>query len=197
MSEDASFRDLIVRVRAGDEQAAATLVQRYEPAIRRAARLRLRDERLRRVLDSMDICQSVLASFFLRAATGQYELDTPDQLLRLLATMARHKVADQVDHQRAARRDHRRLEAGSTEDREVVGPEATPSRYVAARELLEETRRRLSPEERHLLDLRQQGLEWGEIAAQVGGSQEALRKKLTRAVDRVAQELGLDEVSHE
>ena len=41
MSSDAgeeSFELLIRRVRDGDEQAAAELVRRYEPAIRRAAR---------------------------------------------------------------------------------------------------------------------------------------------------------------
>ena len=41
-------------------------------------RIHLRDVRLRRVLDSTDICQSVLASFFVRAALGQYDLDTPE-----------------------------------------------------------------------------------------------------------------------
>ena len=56
------FQVLLRRVRAGDEQAARELVRRYEPAIRRAARIRLVDTRLNRLLDSMDICQSVLAS---------------------------------------------------------------------------------------------------------------------------------------
>src|SRR5262245_23610315 len=54
-----SFDELMRRVRAGDEQAAADLVRRYEPAIRRAVRVRLRDPQLRRLLDSIDICQSV------------------------------------------------------------------------------------------------------------------------------------------
>src|SRR5438270_6266312 len=101
MPEADDFQDLIRRVRAGDEAAAAELVRRYEPAIRRAVRIRLADTRLARAFDSMDVCQSVLASFFVRAALGQYELDTPDQLLRLLATMVRHKLADQVDRERA------------------------------------------------------------------------------------------------
>ena len=51
MSLDESFRDLICRVRAGDEQAAYELVRRYEPAIRVAVRVRLSDPGLRRVLD--------------------------------------------------------------------------------------------------------------------------------------------------
>jgi hypothetical protein len=83
ISEGPSFRDLILRVRAGDEAAAADLVRRYEPAIRRAVRLRLRDPCLGRLCDSMDVCQSVLASFFVRAALGQYDLNSTDQLLRL------------------------------------------------------------------------------------------------------------------
>jgi RNA polymerase sigma factor (sigma-70 family) len=193
MADDPSFRNLIVRVRAGDGPAAAELMCRYESAVRRAVRLRLRDPRLRRLLDSMDICQSVMASFFVRAALGRFELSTPEQLLGLLATMARNKLANQFHRECAGRRDHRRVEAGPVEAREVADRGASPSRHVIARELLEEARRRLSPEERHLLELRDQGCAWEQIATDVGGSAEARRKQLARAVERVAQELGLDE----
>jgi RNA polymerase sigma-70 factor (ECF subfamily) len=61
-----AFRVFIHRIRTGDEQAALTLVQEYEPFIRRDVRLHLQDQRLCRLFDSMDVCQSVLASFFLR-----------------------------------------------------------------------------------------------------------------------------------
>ena len=64
MPEQTSFADLIRRVRAGDDQAARELVREYEPAIRRAVRIQLRNPRLRAQLDSVDICQSVLANFF-------------------------------------------------------------------------------------------------------------------------------------
>jgi DNA-binding CsgD family transcriptional regulator len=64
---------------------------------------------------------------------------------------------------------------------------------VAARELVPEVHRRLSPEERRLVEWRGQGLAWEEIAASLDGSAEALRKKLTRALDRVTEELGVDE----
>ena len=200
-SSPESFRALITRVRAGDEQAAAELVRRYEPAIRRAARVRLVDTRLSRLLDSMDICQSVLASFFVRAALGQFELETPDQLLRLLATMTRNKLAGQVKGHGAARRDFRRVEAaqGDRDDEadagaeQIAGRGPTPSRDLAARELLEEALRRLSPEEKRILDCREQGDQWAQIAAELGSNPEAIRKRLARAVDRVAHELGLDE----
>lgn len=193
MSETESFQSLIERVRAGDAQGAEELVRRYEPMVRRAARVRLADPRLGRVLDSMDICQSVMASFFVRAALGQYELNTPDQLLRLLATMARNKLANQAHGQRAARRDVRRVDAGAFEAGEFVGRDATPSRHVAARELLDKARECLTPEEQRLLELRQDGREWADIAAELGGTPEALRKKLARAVERAAQRIGLDD----
>jgi RNA polymerase sigma factor (sigma-70 family) len=203
-SENEDFQVLLGRVRAGDAQAAEVLVRRYEPAIRRAARVRLVDTRLNRLLDSMDICQSVMASFFVRAALGQYELETPGQLLKLLATMTRNKLANQVKGHRAIRRDFRRVEdfGGSDKDGEhsvvrgiegVAGPSHTPSSEVATRELLQEARRRLSPEELSLLEQREQGREWTEIAAELGGSPEAIRKRLARAIDRVAHELGLDQ----
>ena len=200
-SDPESFRALIARVRAGDEQAAAELVRHYEPAIRRAARVRLVDTRLNRLLDSMDICQSVMASFFVRAALGQFELETPDQLLRLLATMTRNKLAGQVKGHGAARRDFRRVTAAQG-DRDgepdigiaqIAGQDPTPSRDVAARELLDEALRRLSPEEKRILDCREQGGQWAQIATELGSSPEAIRKRLARAVDRVAHELGLDE----
>jgi len=196
MAEDASFRELIGRVRAGDQAAAAELVRRYEPTIRRTIRVRLRDPGLGRLLDSMDICQSVLGSFFVRAALGQYELEQPEQLLKLLTRMARNKLANQAHHQRAQRRDYRRVE-GNQEPRQLAAPAPSPPQQAAARELWEQTLRRLSPGERRLLELRQEGRDWAAIAREVGGRPDALRMQLTRATERVIRELNLDEVGHE
>src|SRR3954447_25297416 len=140
MLEENEFQDLIGRIRAGDEAAAAELVRTYEPAIRRAARVRLSDSRLRRLFDSMDICQSVLASFFVRAALGQYELKQPEQLLRLLVDMSRKKLVDRAREQGAARRYYRRTPAGGQDVGEVAADGPTPSQEVAADELLREFR---------------------------------------------------------
>ena len=92
MADDNTFADFLRRVRAGDEQAAAELVRRYESAVRVEVRMRLADSRLRRVLDSMDLCQSVLASFFIRAAAGQYDLERPRAAVRRAKRTQRHLV---------------------------------------------------------------------------------------------------------
>src|SRR5262249_9458334 len=98
MTNEDTLRALLDRIRAGDQQAATELVRRYEPALRRAVRLRLRNRQLRRVLDSSDICQAVLLRFFVRVATGRYDLDTPEKVLKLLATMARHQIVNEALH---------------------------------------------------------------------------------------------------
>jgi RNA polymerase sigma-70 factor (ECF subfamily) len=196
MTDGDSFASFIRRIRAGDAEAAAQLLQQYESAIRLEVRLRLRDSRLRRLFDSMDICQSVLGSFFVRAAAGQYDLDQPDQLLKLLVSMVRNKVAYQARRHQAQSRDHRRNQAIDPDQWQVAAADPTPSQVVAGRELLQEFRLRLTEEERQLADLRAQGQGWAEIAAALGGTAQARRMQLTRAVERVAHQLGLDE-SHE
>jgi RNA polymerase sigma factor (sigma-70 family) len=187
---EGNFGEFIDRIRAGDQRAAQELTVRYEPVIRREVKMRLRDPRLFSQVEWTDVCQSVMASFFARAATGQYDLHHRDQLVRLLVVMTRHKLSKQCRRQRADRRDYRRLEAGA--DRILdgrPGEQASPSRIVAGRELLEVFRRQLSQEERQIADLRGQGCDWAEIAAQLGGSAEARRKQLSRALDRIERTL--------
>lgn len=189
---NASFEEFIRRLRTGDEGAATDLVQRYEPALRRVVRVRLRDPRLRRLVESVDICQSVFASFLVRASLGQYELETPDRLLRLLATIARKRVAYHANREHAACRDPRRIDPAAVLG-DCPAPGSTPSRQLAAREIIEQARARMTPDERRLLERREQGREWAEIARELGGRPDALRIRLARAAARIARELGLDE----
>jgi RNA polymerase sigma-70 factor (ECF subfamily) len=185
--------DLIERVRAGDQAAAAELVRDYEPHVRRAVRIQLRDPRLRSVFDSADICQSVMASFFARLALGQYDLSEPGRLAALLVTMARSKVATRARRAEVTRRERQGQGMLAQAVGAVVDPGPEPSRLVAGRDLLEAFHRRLEPDERALSDRRADGRTWPEIAAELGSTPEALRKKLARALDRVAWQLGLDD----
>jgi RNA polymerase sigma-70 factor (ECF subfamily) len=193
MAQTADFQELICLVRAGDEDAAAQLVRQYEPYIRRRARVRLLGSRLRRRLDSLDICQSVLASFFVRAGLGQYELDTPEQLMKLLAVMVRNKVVNQAEKQQADCRDIRRDAAAGPQAQAVASGAESPSYQLEARELLAETVHRLSPEELQLFELRRQGCAWAAVADRLGGTAEGRRKQYERAVQRVTHELHLED----
>jgi RNA polymerase sigma-70 factor (ECF subfamily) len=191
------FPDFIRRIRAGDEQAAVELVRKYEPLIRREVRLHLDDPQLQVLFDSMDICQSVLASFFVRAAAGQYDLERPEQLFKLLVTMTRNKLASAARGAHRQRRDHRRAAGQTDELDQFADARPSPSELVAGRELLDRFRQGLSEEERQLTDLRGEGLSWADIAARLGGTAQARRMQLARAVERVAEQLGLEAESHE
>jgi RNA polymerase sigma-70 factor (ECF subfamily) len=140
----------------------------------------------------MDVCQSVLASFFVRAATGQYDLNNPEQLVRLLVTMARNKLASRAQRERCLRRDVRRVASTMPEDLEQVADEQpSPSELLSRRELLERLRRALTDEERQIADLRGQGLDWEQVAERIGGSGPGRRMQLSRGIGRVGRELGL------
>jgi RNA polymerase sigma factor (sigma-70 family) len=197
MSQDLSrFSIILGRIRAGDESAMAELVRDYEPLIRRSIRLRIRDPRVRRVMDSVDICQSVMASFCVRASLGQYQLESPSQLVSLLVAMARKKLAHEVRSLKADRRDYRRVESFDSADA-VAGRwnEETPSQLVARADLTEEFRRRLTNDERRLVELRNDGYSWGEIAEQLGGTPDSRRVQLSRAISRVADDLRLNQIA--
>jgi len=193
MTTEETFTDLLQRIRAGDAAAAEKLVERYQPALRRMVHVRLVGDRLRRLFDSEDICQSVLASFFVRMALGQYDLERPEDLLKLLAVMARNKVVNKARRMDVNGQGGERVSLADLSNSVLAAANAGPSRHAALKDLLQEVRRRLPREENDLLDLRQQGVAWADIAERIGDNADALRKRLNRAVDLVAQELGLDD----
>ena len=190
-----AFDLLLARVRKGDSEAATALLQQYEPQIRRMVRVRLTDASLRRQFDTLDICQSVWGDFFVRMGTGQFEIDTPAALVKLLATMTRHKLINRSQRQRAAKRDVRRLEKQSADEMDVAGSEATPSRIVSGRELLAIVRQRLDDDDRYLADERAKGRSWIELAEELHTEPDALRMRLARATRRISHDVDFGSIA--
>ena len=189
------FLELFEQVRRGDPQAAEQIVLAYEPEIRRTIRVRMTDSQLRRIVDSCDLCQSVMAAFFVRAAAGQFDVESPRDLLNLLVTMARNRVTDWVRRDRATRQDGRRdvsLEAHDLSTREFVEPSPGPPSIAANRDLLKSVRSRLSHDEQRLMEWRAEGRQWVEIGAELKEHPAAVRMRFTRALDRITTEMGLE-----
>src|SRR5437764_5211653 len=191
LTADNPFFIYVARLRAGDEAALEELVARYTPVIKLEARMRLRSPHLRAVLDSMDICQSVLKSFFLRAAAGQFDIDRPEDLRKLLVQMACNKSLEAARREYAQRRDARRSVGLGDEAHQVPGGD-DPVVEVEWQELLMRGRQMLSPDERKLAEARAAGRTWEEIAAELGGTPDRLRMQFSRAQARVAEALGLE-----
>lgn len=194
MSDESSFVSLIERVRRGDNDAARSLLDRYEPVLRRIVAMRLLDRKLRGVVDTEDICQSVLGSFFVRLGLGQYEIDDENDLLRLLATMVRNKVVSKKRRRSLETREDVRLSIQERMGVNRAGSETTPSKSLTYEELVRAAEGMLSSEERELISLRQQGIGWIEIGTRLGAQPECLRKRMARTMDLVIEQLGLDEM---
>jgi RNA polymerase sigma factor (sigma-70 family) len=189
MTDDLPFAEFLRRVRAGDGEAARELVRRYEPLIRREVRLRIGDDRLNRAFDSVDVSQSVLASFFTRAVAGNYQIDQFEQLTMLLVTMARNKLASRARSERRLIRDSRRLSAETEVLEHVVDAGPSPSEYFARREEIAQLKSALSDDERTIYELRIEGLSWDEIAARLGGNGHARRMQFSRVLQRLERQL--------
>ena len=147
MTTEASFTDLLNRIRTGDATAAEELVERYQPALRRMVHVRLVSDRLRRLFDSEDICQSVLASFFVRMALGQYDLEQPEDLLKLLAVMARNKVVNKARRMDLNGQGGERVSLADLSNSVLTAASAGPSRHAALKDLLQEIPRQLTSQE--------------------------------------------------
>lgn len=193
MTATAPFALWIARIRAGDADAATELVKRFERPVRVAVRARLTDVRLRRQFDSMDVVQSVMVSFFARMTDGQFDLDNPQQLVGLLMKMAQNKLLMQVRRHKQKRRDVTRTEAGGDDAPPVAATDPGPERQAIGRELLRVLYDRLTDDERDLAIRRAGGQQWTEIAADLGGTPQGHRMKLSRAVARVSPGLGFDD----
>ncbi len=190
---ESDFARLIRLVRGGDADAAAKLLQQFEPELRIIARAKLNDPQLRRLVDSMDICQSILGNFFFRASAGQFDIESPAQLQQLLAVMIRNKVTDHARRQKAVRRDVGRLLNHPVEDVPLANSGDTPSHMVAAKELASAAKKQFTPDELAIIERRIGGASWDEIASELELSPDAVRKQMKRATDRVAKSLGIDE----
>jgi RNA polymerase sigma factor (sigma-70 family) len=190
------LQELLQRVRAGDEAAATEFFRTYEPHVRRVVRARMRVARLRRVSDSSDLCQVVLASFLVRAAVGQYEISDSDEMRKLLARIATNKVAD-VARKPEFRKPVQPLAGAGVEGVEPVAPGSGPASHLAWSELMQKAHELLTDSERRIADLRKQGRSWNEIAKELGQNPDAVRKQLDRTMRRICEELSLPELSDE
>ncbi len=96
----------------------------------------------------------------------------------------------------AARRDARRLAASDGPLDQIADSGAEPDEQIMNEELVIALRSRLSEDELYLIDQRFSGRSWNDLAAELNTGADALRKRMTRAMDRAAMELGLVEENH-
>ncbi|HXG10801.1 MAG TPA: sigma-70 family RNA polymerase sigma factor [Gemmataceae bacterium] len=187
MTEPAEeFAALLERVRRGDEDAAAELVQRYEGVVRRAAR-GLLGPALRSYLDSVDLAQSVHRSLLIGLRNQKFDISSPDKLVALALTLVRRKVAR---HWRKIKRacGGTPVPAGDTEQALASRSSLPPD--PASRVQLDDAIRHIldyldDETDRRLVELRLQGYSTAEVARAMGLDARFLRVRLGRLRSRL------------
>jgi RNA polymerase sigma-70 factor (ECF subfamily) len=176
------IRELLNRIRNGDQDAARELLSRYESKVRLVVRRQL-PRLLRSRFDSIDFLQSVWGSFFHKIQTGPNDLKEEENLIAFLAWAARNKVID--EYRRAATQKqniHREQPIDHREERESdLASGDTPSQVAQANETFDRLSRLLPEDRRVILELKAAGFSCNEIGGKLGLSE--------RTVQRVLEEL--------
>jgi RNA polymerase sigma factor (sigma-70 family) len=180
-AEPTDFATLLGRFRAGSEEAARELCERFGPHLRRVVRRRL-DARLRQQFDSMDLTQAVWASFL--AAAQDRPFDDPAAFQAYLNRMAVHKVIDLFRrHLEAQKNDLGRLRSfddSATGAGRAATADPTPSQEAIGREAWDRLLRNLSPTHQTILARLREGRSHREIADELKVSEKMIQRLLHR-----------------
>jgi RNA polymerase sigma-70 factor (ECF subfamily) len=182
----------------GDANALSTLFARYQERVLRIVRLRLSAplrDRLR--LQSMDILQET----FLHAIRKlkDFEPTTEASFLHWLSRIVENVIRDQIDYSRAGKRDSAAersldqsiaLQSGHVHLRDLIPDEGTsPTQAVVRkgiRSIVDNLLLELEEPERELIIQRKlEGLTFGEMAAELGKSEDAVRKLFNRSFQKL------------
>jgi RNA polymerase sigma-70 factor (ECF subfamily) len=188
-SRDASFADLMARLRTGDDDAAAQVFHRFANRLVGLARVRL-DGKIRQKMDPEDLLQSVFQSFFARYAAGQItDLESWDNLWAMLVVITLRKCGRRIDYFHAGRRDVRRevsVEPPSDQsdvDWDASAAEPTPLEAAMLAEVVERLLGSFEGRHRQILALSLQGCPVPEISTQVGCTERTVYRVLERATE--------------
>jgi RNA polymerase sigma-70 factor (ECF subfamily) len=184
----AEFAQLMQRVRAGDPRAAQEVFDRYSEPIRRVVR-RYLHQRLRTQYDSIDILQTVWASFF-QVPPEQYTFATPDDLIGFLSQMAHNKAVDVF--RRRLQTDKNNLnrqvsfdEPAADLDRTLPVRQPTPSQLAIAEEHWERIIKGQPPRVRQVLEMLRMGHTQREAADRFGLHPKTIKRLLEKLLPRV------------
>lgn len=186
-------RSLIKLWQAGDQNAARQLFDRYVERLLALARRRI-SQRLASRVDPEDVVQSVFRTFFGRVKAGQFHLEDPEDVCKLLARITIHKTLRQVAFHKAAKR-NASMETGHSEESqerllEILDREPTPEEANTFLDQMEHFLDQLRPQDRQILEMRMQGYNNVEIAEKLGISDRKIRRLMER-VRGLAEQEGL------
>ncbi|MEZ6121622.1 MAG: sigma-70 family RNA polymerase sigma factor [Planctomycetaceae bacterium] len=174
----ASFQALTARLKDGSDEAFQELLETYSPYVLRSIRRRLH-QRLRGRFDSQDFAQAVWMT--LHAHRDRIaECETPENLVRFLATVAGRKVRAEFRHNFQTAANNIRRERSLDNDSFVLPlPDHSaehPSQLLVAAEQLERMLDGEPQKYQEIVKLRCEGLPLKEIGKKVGVTERTVRR---------------------
>jgi RNA polymerase sigma-70 factor (ECF subfamily) len=183
--ENRRFQSLLRQLQAGSHEAAKELAETYAEHVLRSVRARF-PRKLKPQFDSIDFVQLVWKSVFTQPAKLANVRD-PDHFVRILAGMARHKVALadrelqtlKKDVEREVRLDDQCPDAGP----HPVSRDPSPSSTAAFRERWDELVQKQTLRDGQVVEMRYEGSTFDEIAENLD-IDEATARKIIRRIKR-------------
>jgi RNA polymerase sigma-70 factor (ECF subfamily) len=202
---------------AGTESAADELDSRYRQRLCALVEREM-NQRFRRREDPEDVVQSVFRTFFRRTARGEFTIEHPGALWRLLRQIARRKILKHGEYHGAERRHPDKEDRVEVEQLAARSTTASEARLLGdvleavlagvqplesgvfrlqlcgytIREIVDIVIGTLERPYPEILQLRLQGHSENEIAQKLGCGREAVRYRLKRMTERLARTLQAD-----
>jgi DNA-directed RNA polymerase specialized sigma24 family protein len=190
MQDLASVSQLIVGVKANDEEAAQRLYERYLKRLAVLARAKMHGTP-RRVADEEDVAHTALAGFFAQVRKGSFpRLANREDLWQILIMLTDRRVADLKRRQSRQKRDAGR-ERGESELRpssqndegrvmeQIVAREPAPEQIVELIDLCQWLFDQLEdPLLKRIASFTLQGYDQSQIAQQLGCVRRTVQRKL-------------------
>jgi RNA polymerase sigma-70 factor (ECF subfamily) len=169
--------ELVRRAQRGDGAAFAELLERYYPRVQALVRARMGSE-LRHFVESADVVQETMGQVL--RSFERFDMRDEDALVKWLSQLVENRLRDLAKH-------HGREKRGSGRERHLESvlhrgpgapgapePAASDEGPLEGAERGEETERleralaALSPEHRRAIEARGAGVEWAELARELG-----------------------------
>lgn len=182
--------ELLAAYRAGDEEAAEVLFERYYLRLLELIRGE-RGVKRDRLEGTSDVAQSVLRSFFRRGLDGQITISDQSSLWPYLATITLNKVRNRVRFWNRQRRDQgRNVPLESRPDPLEAGPSAEEANII--KEIVSELLAAFSPRRQKILEMLLDGHAPTEIATVARSSVRTVYQTRDAARDVLAHLLGAE-----
>jgi RNA polymerase sigma factor (sigma-70 family) len=191
ISADDDFRDLMARLRVGDDAAETRVFRTFIDRLIVLAANQF-DAWMRDHADVEGIVISAYKSFFIRNGRGDFDLAGWDDLWALLAFITLRKCGKRQRFARAARRDAAREAATNGTDRVAWLPDRAPTPFEAAMfsETVELLFKAMKPDDRPIVEHILMGYTAEQVAEQLHCSERTVRRVRQRAKHRLKRLVG-------